>query len=393
MVGDTAAAFGTGLGYFATPLVAVLVTGSATEAGIVAAAAAVGGVVGLLPGGVLADRFDRRALRAWSALLGVSLSGTIGVLLVLGVLTGSWLAVLGFALQLRGSLLGPASDAILRSVVGKERMSRAVVANQARDSAVSLVSGPVGGLLYAIAPAVPFVGQALTSVALWVSNRRLAPDRPSRDGATAGAAADFVAGLRFVGGSTLLRSGVVAFALLNLATNGVVMTLVLDLQLGGASPQQISVVTLAVGAGALVGALGANPVIARVPSGRILTWGLVLIAVSMIGVSAAPSFPVAIAVFAVALLAGPAVNATVGGLMMYVIPEHMLGRVMSVLFFCTGLLTPLAPAIAGRGLDVLGYRGTLAAFVGVATVAAAVAVLSRPLRRLPSARHWDDVAL
>lgn len=393
MAGDTASALGMGLGFFATPLLAVLVTRSASEAGIVAAAASIGSVAGLLPGGVLADRFDRKALRAWSAVIGLAVGTILVVLLLLSRLDGPSLAILGFLLQLRGSLFGPASDAILRTVVGKERMSRAVVANQARDSAVAIASGPVGGALFAIAPVVPFFVQTVSFLLLWGTNGRLPSSRPGGQTTTRAAWSDFVDGLRLVARAPLLRSGVVAFSLLNLATSGVVMTMILHLQINGASPQRIGIISLVVGLGALLGALMANPVISRFRSGTILVVGVLLIASSMVGVTLSPSLNSGLAVFAVALIAGPAVNATVGGLLMYLIPDEILGRVMSVLYFCSGALMPLSPAIAGIGLDVFGYRSTLLAFAGFAGVAAAVAIGSRALRSLPSSRQWDTVTL
>ena len=46
------------------PLLTLAVTGSPAVAGTVAAAQALGGVIGFLPGGVLADRYDRRLLLA-----------------------------------------------------------------------------------------------------------------------------------------------------------------------------------------------------------------------------------------------------------------------------------------------------------------------------------------
>ncbi|MDO5645184.1 MAG: MFS transporter [Dermabacter sp.] len=393
MVGDTASAFGMGLTFFATPLLAVLVTGSASQAGIVAAAASVGGVVGLLPGGVLADRFDRKSLRAWSAISGAAICAAIVLLLFFSWLDGPTLAVLGFLLQLRGSLFGPASDAILRAVVGKERMSRAVVANQARDSAVAIASGPAGGALYAIAPIVPFIVNTAAFVLFWITNRGLSSSKPRGQMKPGAVWTDFGEGVTYVVRAPLLRSGVITFSLLNLATSGVVMTMILHLQISGASPQQIGLINLVVGVGALLGALMANPVISRVRSGIILMVGVLLIASSMVGVALSPSFTVGLAVFAVALLAGPAVNATVGGLLMYVIPDEILGRVMSVLYFCTGALMPLSPAIAGVGLDTLGYRGTLFVFAGVAGLAAIVALSSRALRQLPASGQWHTVSL
>ena len=80
------------------PLLTLAVTGSPAVAGTVAAAQALGGVIGFLPGGVLADRYDRRLLRTWSAVIGLVLSAAIAVLAALGLLDAWALANLGFLL-------------------------------------------------------------------------------------------------------------------------------------------------------------------------------------------------------------------------------------------------------------------------------------------------------
>ena len=139
--GDTAQQLGLGLGSFAMPLLTLIVTGSPTVAGTVGAVQLVGGVVGFLPGGVLADRFDRRILRAWSAGIGLALSLWLAGLAAFGWLDVWSLVNIGFLLQLRASLFTPASEAMLRTVVHKRQLAQAVANNQGRDAAVSLVSG------------------------------------------------------------------------------------------------------------------------------------------------------------------------------------------------------------------------------------------------------------
>lgn len=101
------------------------------------------------PGGVLADRFDRRILRAWSAGIGLALSPWLAGLAAFGWLDVWSLVNIGFLLQLRASLFTPASEAMLRTVVHKRQLAQAVANNQGRDAAVSLVSGPLGGVLLA----------------------------------------------------------------------------------------------------------------------------------------------------------------------------------------------------------------------------------------------------
>ena len=73
LASDTGTAFGTALQSFAIPLLALYVTGSPAQAGIVAAIGQVGRVVAILPGGVLADRHDRRMLMLAGGALGLAI--------------------------------------------------------------------------------------------------------------------------------------------------------------------------------------------------------------------------------------------------------------------------------------------------------------------------------
>ncbi|HIY65760.1 MAG TPA: hypothetical protein H9830_05725, partial [Candidatus Agrococcus pullicola] len=52
-------------------------------------------------------------------------------------------------------------------------------------------------------------------------------------------------------------------------------------------------------------------------------------------------------------------------------------------------LTPIAPAVAGWGLDHLGDVGTMSIFAGICVVAAAVAALSPGVRSIPNSERWE----
>ena len=61
-IGETVSDFGSALSTVAYPLLILAVTGSAARVGIVGAADSVGGLVTMLIGGALADRFSRRTI-------------------------------------------------------------------------------------------------------------------------------------------------------------------------------------------------------------------------------------------------------------------------------------------------------------------------------------------
>ena len=373
------------------PLLTLAVTGSPAVAGTVAAAQALGGVIGFLPGGVLADRYDRRLLWTWSAVIGLVLSAAIAVLAALGLLDAWALANLGFLLQLRASLLSPASEAMLRTIVDKKQLAQAVANNQGRDAAVSLASGPLGGLLLALGYAAPFLAQAASFVVMWVTNAAIDGEHRARREEPTTMWRDLRDGLAFVGRSRLILVTCGLFMILNLAMNGVVMATLYSMQMAGHRPEVIGMVTFALGAGELLGAVLAGQAVKRIPTGVLVVACMGAFAAAMVVVTIWPDLRVVLPVLGVVMVSAPAVNAAVGGLLMHVVPNEMLGRVESVITFLAILMAPLSPALAGWGLGLVGLAGTYGFFallgVGVAVVCAAY----RPVRSLPRMDSWDEV--
>ena len=340
---------------------------------------------------VLADRFDRRILRAWSAGIGLALSLWLAGLAAFGWLDVWSLVNIGFLLQLRASLFTPASEAMLRTVVHKRQLAQAVANNQGRDAAVSLVSGPLGGVLLAWGHSVPFIGQALSFLVMWLTNQRIGgshkPERTDRSSAWQ----DLRTGLAFVGSSRLIVAICGAFMLLNLAMNGAVIATIYSLQLAGHRPEVIGLVTAALGIGALLGAVAAGWLVKRVPTGALILACMVVFTAAMGVITAWPELGVVLPALAVVMLTGPAVNAAVGGLLMHVVPNELMGRVQAVLMFLAMLLAPLSPALAGWGIGLVGLGGTYASFGVIGALGLLTCAGFRPIRSLPRMDRWDEV--
>ena len=92
--GDLFLDLGTSIGTFAFPLITLAVTSSPTTAGTVALFQGLGQIMGTLPGGVLADRHDRRRLRLLSCFLGILAQIIFLALLLTGTATVGTLSAL-----------------------------------------------------------------------------------------------------------------------------------------------------------------------------------------------------------------------------------------------------------------------------------------------------------
>lgn len=143
LTSDTSGALCDSIVTFTIPLVVLSITGSPATSSAVQGVWVALQVLLMIPGGVLQDRFDRRALMIWWGISGVALCA-----LALTSINGSgisWpvLAVVACALGIRDGLLGNTSNAMLRGIVPDEQLPKAMSLNSARDSLIGLIGSPL----------------------------------------------------------------------------------------------------------------------------------------------------------------------------------------------------------------------------------------------------------
>ncbi|MFE1523306.1 MFS transporter [Schaalia turicensis] len=409
--GDLLQDLGAGIAMFAFPLVCLAVTGSPVHAGTVGFFQGAGTLLGILPGGVLADRHNRRTLRLVSSGLGVLAQVALVALLLTGTANVANLAVLAFLDRLRNSLLSPASNSMLKQVVPGRLLPNAVAANQGRDAAVTLATGPAGGALLAIHLYVPALAQIIGQLASMVATLRMRGDyRPGGSGDTEGAGsagrsssspnskrsgrlsralAEFNESLRWMWDRTVVRVLLICACLLNLGWAGMMMSVTLGLASRGVAPALIGLLVTALGCGALAGAVVAAKVVARVPSGVLIVAGFLLCAGVVALVPFLPGLGWIGAMYALMGLIIPAVNAAVMGLITLMTPNELMGRVGSVSQFFSSGAAAFAPALAGWGIGTLGWELTQSAFALPTALAAFAMLASAQVRRIPASPQWE----
>ncbi|MGJ9713094.1 MFS transporter [Actinotignum sp. GS-2025d] len=418
--GDLLQDLGAGIAMFAFPLVCLAVTGSPVHAGTVGFFQGAGTLLGILPGGVLADRHNRRMLRLLSSGLGVLAQVALVALLLTGTASVANLAALAFLDRLRNSLLSPASNSMLKQVVPGRLLPNAVAANQGRDAAVTLATGPAGGALLAIHLYVPALAQIIGQLASMVATLRMRGDyRPGRHESSESAAqcggaecaesaaragdspkskrsgrlsralAEFNESLRWIWDRTAVRVLLICACLLNLGLAGMMMSVTLGLASRGVTPALIGLLATALGCGALAGAVVAAKVVARVPSGVLIVAGFLLCAGVVALVPFLPGLGWIGAMYALMGLIIPAVNAAVMGLITLMTPNELMGRVGSVSQFFSSGAAAFAPALAGWGIGTLGWELTQSAFALPTALAAFAMLASAQVRRIPASPQWE----
>ena len=403
---DTGSALGIAVHSFAVPLLALVATNSPAQAGIIGAAGMLGRMLATLPGGVLADRHDRRRLMMLGGLSGTAIALGLVAAAATGHLAFWTLLALHLLMSVRNGLFGSASDAVLKDLLPDTQLGSALAANQGRDAVVSLAGGPLGGILLAVSQTVAMGAiAAIHAVATLLAKFMALPHRtapaPSqeaeaeaspasagRTGWIRGFATESGEGLRWLWRRRDLRAMLVVSVVINLGTNAAITSVIFALQRRGESAASIGLVSASIGGGMLLGSTVAPALIKRVPSGALTCAGLLLAVGSLWVLPFVETIPAVCAVMAVALFGAPAINAGIGGYFMAAVPTGLLGRATSASALMSMAALPLAPLIAGFGFTLWGWTGLLAFCAGIAALAGIMAVANKPLRTLPGPEGW-----
>lgn len=394
LVGDLLLDLGTGIGAFAFPLVTFMVTQDLGVTGLVALVQGLGALAGLIPGGLLADRVERRRLRLLAGVIGALLQAVLVIVLLVGVANAPLLAVLAFADRFRETLLGSASNAMLKQIVPTVQLPRAVSVNQGRQAAVEMASGPVGGALLGLSIAFPPLAQLLgnlgSAVATVMMRHRYHPR--TRGAQRTEVAEDLREALRWMI-SQPIRLQILAIAsAVNLGANGLIFAVLLDLAADGVPATRIGLLNTALAAAILCGAFLAPRLVDTVPTGVLAIVPVLVMALVGVFLATGPGMLWIAAAYLVLGIGIPAINASSQGFFTHITPVAMQGRVSSLMRLVSSALMPLAPAVAGWGLELAGTGPTMLVFAGVLVLGVLAALVGRGLRRIPTAPQWEAYA-
>jgi MFS family permease len=386
--GETVSFFGSEITELALPLAAVLTLGAdARELGLLGAARFAPYLVFTLPVGVIADRVRRRPILVWANLGRAVAIGLVPVLAAVGLLTFPLLLAVAFAVGVLTVFFEVTYVSYLPSVVGREHLVEGNSRLQASAS-VAAIGGPgLGGLLVELLTAP--MALAVDAVSYLVSALTLASIRAHETARSAGArvsALEQVAeGFRLLRQHPALRALAGVAGTYNLFSQWISVLFVLfAIQELGISPTTLGLVLSAGAAGALLGAVMADPVARWFGIGRALVWAVVLECVAMlpIGLVTGP-LPIVLAVLVtVFAVNGCFVTMSSVHALAYrqaVAPQGMLGRISASYRIIGYGGIPLGAVLGGLAGETFGVRtGLVVGSIGL--LAAAALVLTSPLR-------------
>jgi hypothetical protein len=368
----------------AYPLLALELSHSAAQAGLVTfARLAPFAAFGLLAGDA-ADRWSRRRLMiAADAVRAVALA-SLGAALATGRAALWPILVVAFVEGTGSTFFGAAQPGALRAVVPRRQLPDAAGWQEARRASVRVGGPPLGGALFGVGRSIPFLVDAASYVCSTVALLAMrTPFQEPREAAHAPLRTRVAEGFRFLWGHRFLRACAVIYGVGNFLIPGVLLVLVVVGRDQGLSPGGVGVLVALFGAGTLVGSV-ASPLLRRALSVRAIlllelwtwlaTWAFVV----------RPSVYVLLVALVPLSIAAPVTDSVVVGYRVAMTPERLIGRVESVRSNISLLLAPLGPLVAGLLLSAVSARATVAAFALAGLALAVAGTLSPAIRAAPS---------
>lgn len=382
---------GSEIGLLAYPLLILALTHSAVLAGVVGTARAITVMCLQLPAGALADRFDRR--RTMIVCDSVRAALMVVLCLLVAVHLASWPVVLVVSMIEggAGALFDPSAAAALPGIVPDGQLEEAWAATEARGYVAWLAGPALGGVLFGLGRAVPFLADAVSyGVSLATVNRIRGRFRPAKTAARKALWREVADGLRLVWQVPILRAVVIQGPLINFAFNGVLFTITLSLRQHGTSTAVIGLVQAAIAAGGLVGAVAATRLQRRL---RLRTLTVAMsVAGTLLYCAAALLVPSPLVLVPVAIvpLLSPAANAALFAVMLRTAPEEMRGRVTNTVGMLAMALAALAPLLAGLLVQHVSGAWAIGAFAAAQAMAAVLCLTMPGLRQAQSAAAAPD---
>lgn len=346
------------------------------------AALATAGVMALLPqallaplGGVLADRYSRRLIMIVADLIS-ALCMTLLIVLFLTDSVQLWhLYTMMFVRSAMQAFQQPASAASAAMLVPKEFLPRAAGLNQTLVGIMTVAAAPLGALAISLMPIGYALAIDVVTAVLGIVPLLIFTIPQIRQTSTApGLWREFREGVRTVRNDPgLLRLyGLLAAVVLVVMPSFALVPLLVKEHFGGGAPQ-VAMIESAGGIGMIAGGIMVAALAPKRPI-QWLLWGFALSCITLALTALAPAdmFWLAVVWWLLSGLTFIAGDTPFVALLQARVPNHLQGRVLSLLSTIMGLAGPVGLAIATPLGELIGIRPL---FVVMGVVSGAVMLL------------------
>jgi MFS family permease len=383
-LGTTVGAIGTSMSLLVYPLLALSLTGSPLQAGLLAATQAATAVVFGIPAGALADRFSRRNLLLSSEALRTLATAAVLAVVVMGAVNIAGLFAAAVVLGLSGAIGMPVRRLALRSIVPDEQLRQALSQDEVRVNIAMLTGPPLAGSLFAVGWAQPFVVALACYLASFCSACLTRLPATGRQPGPLKASTLFkgaLVGPRIVWSDPVLRAVTGLMTLENLIFAALNLILINHFQKQGIDARTIGLALSGEAIGYLTGAALVTRLHRRFRPGLLLlgvVWTSLLVTATLLYLST-PLW-VFLLLFVISL-GKPALYVLIDVIVFQQVDDSVRGRVISGSFTVLAVGGPIGSAVAGLLLGNLGHAASIGLFCLVLIVPLCAGTLSRRLRR------------
>ncbi len=368
--GQTISNLGSSVTVFALPLLVYKLTGSALDLGIATAATFLPYLLFGLILGAWTDRVDRKRMMIGTDIARALVVASIPLLAALGLLTIWWIYVVAFVHATLRICFDAGEFAAIPSLVNRDDLVTANGRIQASYSAASIVGPLLAGVLVIRVP-LPVL-MLIDGFSFLLSAFSLALIRISFNSgekrAPTSIRTDVVEGLRYVLSHPVLRNISMMMALVNFVGSTTYAQLILFAKVRlQASDVQASLLYSAGSLGVVILSLAAGQLRRRWSFSTVALGALMLEGALTAVFAFMHWYWVAIALWTLIGGLGILFNINTGSLRQAIVPNHMLGRVISIASVLAWSAIPLGSLLGGFAIAWTQNVALVYAVIGVLT--------------------------
>lgn len=389
LAGSFVSMLGSRISTIACPLLALYLTRSPVDAGLVAFAATAPSILVYIPAGVLVDRWDpRRTMIACESGRGVAIA-LIALSLILGKRDISLLITAVIAEETLEVFSTLADQRCVRDLVPRDRASSAQANIETRAHVVVLAGRPLGVFLFGLAPILPFLTDALSffvSVVAIVSLKvRRAAAIPGgitcKRGVTKRLGNDMAAGLGWLIRDKYARVALTLSAGSTFIGQALIMVFLAGARSSGLGSVWVGMVLAASGIGGVLGSVSLpwlpTPSKASLVLVQMFAWFGALLCLAIWGWR---SFFAMALVMAILSVAGALGNIEIGIYLVQHVEESIIARAASIGRLIALSAAAVGPMLGGILFQLYGMRNAVFMLVAIAAVLMVLAFFSPSMR-------------
>lgn len=376
--GQALSMLGTRVTSIAYPFLVLSLGYSAGAAGLVGFVATLPYLLFQLPAGVWVDRTNRKRLMiGCDVVRGLALA-SLAATVVLDVATLPQIAAVAFVEGTMFVVFTAAERSAVANVVEPDQLTAALSVNEARTRAAGLAGQPLGGLLFGLGRALPFVVDAISYLASVVTLTLIKSEfQTEREARRRHFGRELAEGFSWLGTHRFLLDASISVSLGNLVVRANQLLIIVLATEHGIAAGLVGVMLATAGLGGVLGSLCAPRVQGRL-SPRAVVIGSTLIWAVLFPLFTGNTNPWVFGfAWGGAAFVGAVWNVVVGSYQLAVCPDELRGRVGSIGNLMAYGAIALGALVSGALISAVGTEGA-AWTLRVAIVAVAIATIADP---------------